>query len=247
MTLLDLVQNIMSSLSLEEVNSIEDTPESVQIATTAQETFYAILADREWEFLNKTFSLDASGDNLKPILMTLPSNITDLRALQYLDEDDGKYTDIAYLAPEIFLEKLNQRELGGTITEFSNILNQANVSLKVFNERQPKYFTSFDENVLVFDAYNTTYDVTLQSSKTLCYGTELPTFEITDEYVIPIPDEMIWSYFLPETKSTCNLNLLQTVNQKEEQKSRRGRWRMYHAHPKTTNDYRRSAARFGRK
>lgn len=247
MTLLDIVQNIMSSMSLEEVNSIEDVPESLQIATIVQETYYEITAHREWEFLRKTFSMEASGSSLKPVAMKIPSNISDIEIVKYLDEKDGKYKEVSYMAPELFLEELSERNLGVSIDNLEGMLKQANIALRVFNDRQPKYYTSFDENTLIFDSYNKEYDNTLQESKTLAYGTEIIPFEVADDFVIPFPKEMIWSYLLPEAKSTANVNILQTVNAKEEQKSRRGRFRMYHAHPKTTNDFRREVAKFGRK
>lgn len=247
MKLKEIVQNVMSAFSLEEVNSIEEVPESIQIAEIVKETYYEIISHREWEFLNTTFSLLASGDNTKPVLMTIPSSVTEIKSLRYLDEKTNKYEDVLYLSPEDFLNNMNGISSGDNVDSITGLLGQANIKVKVFNDRQPKYFTTFDESVVIFDAYNSDYDVTLQESKTLAYGNKYVTFLIDDDYEVFMPDEMIWSYLLPEVKSVASVNILQTVNQKEEQRSRRGRFRMYHAHPKTTDNYRRVAARYGRK
>lgn len=247
MQLLEIVQNVMSAFSLEEVNSIEDVPESIQIAEIVKETYYEIISHREWEFLNTTFSLLASGDNTKPVLMTIPNTVTDIKSIKYLNEETGKYEDVIYLTPEDFLENMNRISSGSDVDSITGMLDQANIKVKVYNNKQPSYFTTFDEQTVLFDAYNKEYDITLQESKVLGYGNKKVSFHIEDDYEIVMPEEMIWSYLLPEVKSVASVNILQTVNQKEEQRSRRGRFRMYHAHPKTTNDFRRVAARFGRK
>jgi hypothetical protein len=247
MILLNVVQNVMSSLSLEEVNSIEEVPESVQIAEIVKETYYEVIAHREWEFLRETFSLTASGDNNKPVLMTMPKNVTDLQTVRYFNTEKDVYEEVEYLSPEEFLELNSGVKLSDDVEQYTDLVKQVDAVIRVKNNKQPEYYTSFDEENVIFDSYNSAYDTTLQSSKTLCYGSKRPVFIIEDDYEIDMPEEMIWSYLLPEVKSVASINLLQTSNAKEEQRSRRGRFRMYHAHPKTTDSYRRSVAKFGRK
>jgi len=247
MQLLEIVQNVMSSMSLEEVNSMEEVPESIQIAEIVKETYYEILAHREWEFLNETFSMQSSGDLSAPTKMVIPSTISDVSFVKYFNEKADKYEDVFYVSPEEFLELNNNVNLGDNVDQVTGLTKQLNAIFRIYNDRQPEYYTSFDEKNLVFNAYNKKFDDTLQENKSLCYGTRYSSFVIADDHEIDMPDEMVWSYLLPEVKSVASVNLLQITNVKEEQRSRRGRWRMYHAHPKTTNDYRREVARFGRK
>ena len=245
MILLTIVQNIMSSMSLEEVNSIEEVPESIQIAEIVRETYNEILAHREWDFLKETFSLEASGSSAKPVLMAIPSNVSDVKLIKYLDENDSKYKDVAYVSPEEFIELTNSRVRQGT--KYTGLVKQVEVGLYIFTNKQPEYFTTFDGKNIIFDSFNSEHDTTLQASKTLCHGTRLPTVQIDDDYEIDMPEEMIWSYLLPECKSVASINILQTANAKEEQRSRRGRFRMYHSHPKTTETIERVRTQFGRK
>ena len=237
----------MSSFSLEEVNSIEDVPESLQIATVVKETYYDIISHKDWEFLNKTFSLEASGSSSKPVLMSIPYRVSNIEFLKYLDEKEDKYVSVNYMHPEDFVNLVTERKTAENVQEVTGLVSQVSAKFKVYKDRQPSYFTSFNEKDVIFDAYNNMYDNTLQSSKSLCKGAVLPTFLIEDDYEIEMPEEMVWSYLLPEVKSVSSINLLQTANQKEEQRSRRGRHRMYHAHPKTTDDYRRRVDKYGRK
>ena len=46
-TLLQIVQNILSDLDSEDVNSISDTVEAMQIARVVENTFYNIVATRD--------------------------------------------------------------------------------------------------------------------------------------------------------------------------------------------------------
>ena len=245
MNLLYIVQNVMSSLSLEEVNSIEEVPESIQIAEIVKETYSEILAHRERDFLSEVFSLEASGSSTLPVKMTIPSNISDVKSIKYLDEKDGKYKDVLWIEPDDFIELSNDN--AGKGVAISGLVKQSDVTLNIIDTKQPEKFTSFDGVTLIFNSYNKEYDTTLMASKTLCRGTKLGVVQLEDDFEIDMPDEMIWSYLLPEVKSVANINLLQTVNSKEEQRSRRGRFRMYHAHPKTTETTERIRTNFGRK
>jgi hypothetical protein len=245
MTLLEAVQNIMSSFSLEEVNSIDEVPESLQVAEVIRETYYNIISQREWDFLKETFSLVASGSTSKPVKMKIPADVNYVKFVKYQNED-GKYVDVQELEPEDFLEVLNERSLTAT-EQVTGLVKQLNFPVNIYTDRQPKYFTTFDDEYVIFDAYDSNLDDTLQEAKTLCYGTRAPVFSIDDDTVIDMPEEMVWSFLIPEVKSVASVNLLQTVNSKEEQKSRRGRFRAYHSHPKTSNVVDRKKATYGRK
>jgi len=89
----------------------------------------------------------------------------------------------------------------------------------------PTYYTSFDENYIVFDSYDSDVDTSLQNSKVQCYGKRYPTFTMSDAFTPDLPVQM-FSYLLNEAKSTCFLTLKQAPNQKAEQHSITQRRRM---------------------
>lgn len=72
-TLLDYTQSILSSLNSAEVNSIGDTPESLQVAEILRTTYYNILGRAELPEHEKLFQLTASTDATKPTLMFRPN------------------------------------------------------------------------------------------------------------------------------------------------------------------------------
>ena len=94
--------------------------------------------------------------------------------------------------------------------------------LLIYNDRQPTYWTSFDDEYLVFDSYDRTVDTTLQESKIQAYGYVEPTFVIRDTFVPDLPAKA-FPYYLSTAKAKCFSVLRGQINQKEELISRNQR------------------------
>lgn len=56
LTLLDIVQDILSDMDSDTVNSITDSVESLQIAQIVKTTFFEIITEGEWPHLGGLFS-----------------------------------------------------------------------------------------------------------------------------------------------------------------------------------------------
>lgn len=85
LTLLQLTQNILSSLDSDEVNSISDSPESLQVATCIQTTYFNLVSRAGLPDQVQLFQLTSSGDVTKPVLMFKPANVDKVDWLKYLD------------------------------------------------------------------------------------------------------------------------------------------------------------------
>src|SRR6266481_2443007 len=87
-TLLDYTQSILSSLNSAEVNSIGDTPESLQVAEILRTTYYNILGRAELPEHDKLFQLTSSTDATKPVLMFRPNEgVAKLNWVQYYNSN----------------------------------------------------------------------------------------------------------------------------------------------------------------
>ncbi len=87
LSVLQMVQSILSSLSSDEVNSIGDTAESLQIANIIQTVYYNMAARAELPEHEGFIQLQASDDPLKPVLMTVPANVTRITWMEYYDSN----------------------------------------------------------------------------------------------------------------------------------------------------------------
>lgn len=227
LTLLEIVTDILNDLDSDEVNSINDTVEAQQIAQIVKTTYFHIVEGRDWPHLNTLFQMEASGTGARPTHMRLPENAENVSWLKYnirnsTDTKDN-YREVVYKTPEEFLDMLDLRNSSNT--NISVISDTSGVTLNIITDAPPTYFTSFDDEYLVFDSYDSVVDSTLQSSKTKCYGKRIPIFTIADAFIPDLPIQM-FSYLKAEAKSVAFLALKQATNAKAEQQSVTGRRRM---------------------
>jgi hypothetical protein len=226
MTLLEMVQDILNDLDSDEVNSIDDTIESQQVAQIVKTCFYEQITNRNWPHLRKLVQLEASGTTAKPNYLQIPEKLKELLFFKYqsskLGETKIQMLDVAYKEPDAFLRMVQSRDSDldnvDVITDFSG------TSLLVVNDKAPEYWTSFDDEYIITDSYNSDVDDTLKKNKTQCLAYIEPTWVHTDDAIPDLPDEA-FPGLLEEAKSTAFLVLKQMANQKAEQKaSRQARW-----------------------
>jgi len=82
-TLLELVQNILSSMDSDEVNSIVDTVEAQQVVAIVKTVYNDILTRGELNVQKTLFNLDASTISTKPVLMTKPVTLYGLNITRF--------------------------------------------------------------------------------------------------------------------------------------------------------------------
>ena len=224
MTLLEVVQKILSSLNSDEVNSINDTTEALQVADIVETVYYEILSDRDWPHLRSTFKLDSSGDTAMPTHMRMPDTVQKLTLIKYDIRQDVadpvEYRDLIRLDPEDFLDFIMSRDASDTTVQ--TVTDFGGVDLLIRNDTSPTYWTSFDDEWLVFDSFDSNVDTTLQSSKTQCVGYIEPSWTRDDSFQIDLPGKNM-QYLLAEAKSVAWTDINEQPNQKAEQQSRRQR------------------------
>jgi hypothetical protein len=225
MTLLDLVQEILSSMDSDEVNSISDTIESMQVAMVVRRAFLDISSRLNLPESFDFFKLVASTSNDLPTVMYRPEEIDQLLWVKYdkrLDPEEApKFLDIAYLNPTSFFDRMfmmngQQPNIGSS--DFA--IDGNPFKLFYFNDRHPNYWTSVDDRTLVFDAYYSPLDSTLQHSKTYCYGLTNCQFELKDSYTPPL-DSQQFSLLLNDAKALAWAELKQASHQRAEREAKR--------------------------
>ena len=103
-----------------------------------------------------------------------------------------------------------------------------NEKIPVLNNEWPTYFTSFDGKFIVTNAYNNTYDITLQASKTRVVATVEPVFLQQNDFIIPIPTHLSTTYLSMVLDECFNL-VYQQPNAKISQKARKLRIKLQQA------------------
>lgn len=84
-TLLTMVQDILSSMSSDEVNSISDTSESLQVATIIKQKYFDIINRVPLPEHEQPIQLLPSLDETSPVLMYVPDGVAEIKWLKYFD------------------------------------------------------------------------------------------------------------------------------------------------------------------
>jgi len=220
MTLLEIVQDILSDMESDEVNSISDTVESLQVAQIVKSTYYNIIDGRDYPFLHELFQLDSSTSVTKPTHLGIPETIIDLDWIKYnkkkVTDTKNKYEKVTYKTPEEFLNIVNGRD--SSVSNILVVTDPTGIQLNILTDFAPTYYTSFDDETLVFDSYDSSIESTLQNSKTQCYGKRSVAFTLDDAFTPDLPVQM-FTYLLNEAKATCFAIIKQVANAKAEQNS----------------------------
>ncbi len=226
LTVLEIVQDILNDADADQVNSINDTVESLQVAQIIKTTYFEIIANRNWPHLRRSIQLDSVLDTDRPTHLKLPTGIKELVFFNYnkrkSDEDKERYDKLDYVEPEEFLRRSNNRNsLESTIDQITDF---GGVKFLIRNDRQPEYFTSFDDEFLIADSYDIDLESTLQSSQSQCVAYQDPIWSVDDSFIPDLPSEA-FPALQEEAKSTAFIVLKQQANEKAEQKSKRQqRW-----------------------
>lgn len=225
MTLLDMTQNILSSLNADEVNSISDTAESLQVAEVIRTTFFNIVNRSQLPEHKNLFSLDAASDVDLPVLMYKPDNVSKIEWIKYDTSDGGdssepSYNYVTILPIDQFLDKVNRLDPDDTAVDSMTIND---VIYYFYNDRQPAFCTILKDYYIIFDGYNQDVDTTLQETKSLCYGSIVPTFTMSDTFIPDLEDNQ-FPLLLNEAKALAFFEIKQTPHPKAEQEARR-QWR----------------------
>lgn len=91
-----MTQSILSSLSSDEVNSIGDTAESLQIVNIIEQVYYNMAARGNLPEHNGLLQLQGSDDIMRPTLMTVPENITKIDWIDYYDANPADSTSFQH-------------------------------------------------------------------------------------------------------------------------------------------------------
>ncbi|MBL4940478.1 MAG: hypothetical protein JKY81_02300 [Colwellia sp.] len=227
LTLLELVQDILNDLDSDEVNSISDTTEAIQVAQIVKTAYYEILAGRDWPHLKSVINLDAVGDLTRKTTLKLPEEVTELIWLNYNKIKDGetkrRWLPVDYKYPDEFIRETNQRNSDSDTVEV--MTNEDGVEYLIKNNSAPTFWTSFDDEHIVFDSYDSEVDTTTQASKSQAYAYRTPAWSVSDAFIPDLPGEA-FSFLLSEAKSIASLKLNQVADEKAEQQSKRQRRRM---------------------
>lgn len=198
--LIGIVQEILSAMDSEAVNSISDSEEAGQVADIVESTFYSIIATRDIAYHERLLRLTALSDSEYPTSFELLDSVKSITKVWYNVETVAapSFRDLTFLEPAEFVDRLD-----GATEDYVVVSEPVTgAPLKVRTTAHPQYWTSFDDTYIVMDSYNSDVEATLQNSKVRALGSVFPEFSKTDTYTPELAPQY-FPYLINEAKSVA--------------------------------------------
>ncbi len=223
LSLLEVVQRTLNAMNHDSVNSINDTVESRQIAEEARTTYYDLMDRDDWPHLMQHVQLEGLASLTRPNYMRIPQNVVRIDDLRYeaTEKDAAKrnFSSVMYLHPSEFLDMVFSRS--SSDSNVITVVNTNNIPMFIQNNKAPEYWTTFDDELVVFDSYNKEVDTTMHSNRSLVLAKVIPQWQSSDSFIPDMPDQM-FSVFLAEVTAAAFTYWKQGASPKDEQRAARG-------------------------
>ena len=131
-------------------------------------------------------------------------------------ETHQQFREIVFLPREKFFDLVQSYNSNDPTTTTYTV---DGVPLLCRNDKMPDFWTVLENRTIVFDSYDSTVDITLQSSKTMCHGKVSTAFNMSDAWIINLDDKYT-SYLFNEAKATAFSELKQVPNARAEKQAR---------------------------
>lgn len=230
-TLLELTQDILVSLDGDEVSAIADTAESAQVAGIIRQCFYEIAANAKLPEHFSMFELTETS-SASPTIMTKPTDVMTIDWIKYdnalaADSPVTDYRDVNFIDfPEFQNRQLGMDSTSTDISRFNYTVGSDTIPFVYTVTRAPLFYTTYNDNTIVFDAVNSTEETFLRKTKTMCYGLKESSWSHTDS-AVPNLDHKLSNLLFQEAKAQCFSELKQVENERAEKKARRGWQTLY--------------------
>lgn len=162
-TLLEVCQDMLAAIDAENVTDVGETEEADMCVRIANRVFEQIAVSKRWKHFKGFTSLTTQTNKNE---MGLPTGMISLDSGSVYYDDEW----VRWMEPEDFLYMTIRRNTDETNIEKVN-------GIKVYNDRNPTWYTSDDNETFRFDAFNTT---NLVQSKSNVFGHILPVSLVTD-------------------------------------------------------------------
>ena len=180
LTNLEMVQNILSAMDSDNVNSIDDVEESCQIEKVLEECYDNLIARRRWAFTQKTRLLQNAIDVTRPNKMIIPENMVRILEFRWKSIDksvepwEESWKTLNYLNPIDFIAHVQSRNVAQLTAEGRMLVtyNDDGVELPMITDQEPAFWTSFDDVNIYMDNFITEFADTATDKRTSVVGTE---------------------------------------------------------------------------
>lgn len=196
-SLLSIVQMGLTVTGGDAVSSISENQESEDMAMVARDVYYDVTSWDEWPHKNRIATVSVPGDITAPTVVRLRDSFSFIHKVQYLHNENGEdtgFTDLCYIEPEYFLDMCDSKIRNTDTVRMTGYGVNPSTFITVGTDEHPKFYTTFDNEHLIFDSYDKTVDPFISNYKTRVMASVIPDFQLDDSFILDIPDSMLELY-----------------------------------------------------
>jgi len=226
MTLLDMTNHILSSIGAEAVPSINATVEAGQVVDIIEQTWLTNLSRLNPKRREGMFEFLPSLSSAKPTMMYIPDYVEEVLWVKYnkrkKESSEKKFEDLRYLHYKDFVDLVYSYDITKPNVGSYQIEFYPGDTFDVLykNDKHPDYYTTINDNIILFDSYYNYVDSTIQNEHTIGYGKLRPRFEREDTWVFPLHHDEV-ALILEEAKLQAHVEMLQQANPLAEYRAKR--------------------------
>lgn len=242
-TLLKMVQKIADATDSDEIDEWDETIEGIKIQGILEDTYNEVIARRTWEFIKDRFMPLEDRLEGDPInTLRIPEQVSKIDNLKFLNSF-GNAKTVTYREPLKFVDMMLQRNTAHDNVD--SIVNSDGIALPIRNDLPPEFYTSFDEQRITFDSYESVRGNGNQVADSVIMAHVLPVVDFTTGIgTLPIPKRME-TLILNEAIATANYRLRQVRDPRSERIASRQHKQLKQLEAKTQND--RKVRTYGRR
>lgn len=197
-TYLEIVQQLLSELESDEVVTLNETVESELVTRLVKQVYFHIISGSDWPHLGRLLQLEVTTtDNV----LKFPSNLNKLSWIKYnkkkVTDLRERFTIIKKLEPLEFMNKVDARD--NTKSNITPLIHNG-MTILLRNDKQPEYWTSFNDNEVIFDSFDSVVEAKLDALNTQVFGFIVPSVTTDDLFVFDLPEDA-FQYFINEARS----------------------------------------------
>lgn len=200
-SVLEYVQATLSAMDSDNVDSINDTAEALQVADRLLDIYNEFCTRETWKFMDKFVVADSLADPAQPTAAEIPEEVKEVMSVSYDVSITGTsdFKELHYLKPLDFIR----------YTQSAPVVVMVGPAVyKVWDDRSPTYWTSFDEKTIVLDAYMADLSTTVETVRFRVYANVIPNFTVSDSFIPDLPDRCV-PYLQHQLNAVCMSSLKQ--------------------------------------
>lgn len=211
-TLMNLINGVLVDMGRSPVNQLGATSEAARVEAICRDIYEHLLTRNLWPNKHKLTKLESISDTSRPSALRIPPGVIRVEEVRYdvrRGTEPQQLRKIDYMEPARFLSMVSLRD--STQPDIHTSLTEDGVPLLIERNSPPRWWTTFDDSLIYFDAYESSEMATMVGGRSTILAYTKPEWPISGDDELPIPEKYLPMYEAL-ARSACHAKIRQEVS-----------------------------------